>query len=166
MKKNSFREKQVFSLQTFSFTRTIVIKYVKIMMTYKGPIWVPHGLKFLYGTHIGPIWASCPDSAHMGPICPCVLGWSSKNLFTWSVGPKPCKPCFSFFIIFVTKMREFIVIFTFTRQLYFYVLCICEGTLLSKMSKLVWRYSGNVRVIIKTCTHSTWRKRSRECNCR
>ena len=23
---------------------------------------------------MGPIWASCPDSAHMGPICPCVLG--------------------------------------------------------------------------------------------
>ena len=22
---------------------------------------------------MGPIWASCPDSAHMGPICPCVL---------------------------------------------------------------------------------------------
>ena len=49
-------------------------KYVKIMMTYKGPMWVPHGLKFLYGTHMGPIWASCLDSAHMGPICPCVLG--------------------------------------------------------------------------------------------
>ena len=48
-------------------------KYVKIMMTYKGPMWVPHGLKFLYGTHKGPIWASCPDSAHMGPICQGVL---------------------------------------------------------------------------------------------
>ena len=44
------------------------------MMAYKGPMWVPHGLKFLYGTHMGPIWASCPDSAHMGPICPCMLG--------------------------------------------------------------------------------------------
>ena len=48
--------------------------YVKIVMTYKGPMWVPCGLKFLYGTHMGPIWALCPDSAHMGPICPCVLG--------------------------------------------------------------------------------------------
>ena len=64
---------QVFSLQTFSFTRTF-FTYVKIMMTYKGPMWVPHGLKFLYGTHMGPIWASCPDSAHMGLICQCVLG--------------------------------------------------------------------------------------------
>ena len=44
------------------------------MITYKGPMWVPHGLTFLYGTHMGPIWASCPDSAHMGPICLCVLG--------------------------------------------------------------------------------------------
>ena len=52
----------------------IFIKYVKIMMTYKGPMWVPDGLKFLYGTHMGPIWASYPDSAHMGPICLCVLG--------------------------------------------------------------------------------------------
>ena len=49
-------------------------KYVKIMITYKGPMWVPHGLKFLYGTHMGPIWASCPDSAHMGPTCSCLLG--------------------------------------------------------------------------------------------
>ena len=56
-------------------------KYVKIMMTYKGPMWVPHGLKFLYGTHMGPIWASCPDSAHMGPICPCVLGSCSGSIY-------------------------------------------------------------------------------------
>ena len=37
-----------------------------------GPTWAK--IQFLYGTHMGPIWASCPDSAHMGPICPCVLG--------------------------------------------------------------------------------------------
>ena len=49
------------------------------MMTYKGPMWVLHGLKFLYGTHMGPIWASCPDFAHMGPICPCVLGSDLKR---------------------------------------------------------------------------------------
>ena len=52
------------------------------MMTYKGPMWVPHGLKFLYGTHMGPIWASCPDSDHMGPISPCVLGLSRVKQFT------------------------------------------------------------------------------------
>ena len=49
-------------------------------MTYKGPMWVQHGLKFLYGTHMGPIWASCPDYAHMGPICQCVLG-KPPNMF-------------------------------------------------------------------------------------
>ena len=56
------------------------------MMTYKGPMWVPHGLKFLYGTHMGPIWASCPDSAHMGPICPCVLGNSLLVIFMFMFG--------------------------------------------------------------------------------
>ena len=71
MKRKSFREKgSICSLQTFSFTRAF-LKYGKIMITYKGPIWVPYGLKFLYVTHMGPIWASCPDSAHMGPIFPC-----------------------------------------------------------------------------------------------
>ena len=42
-------------------------------------------LKFLYdlyGTHMGPIWASCPDSAHMGPICPCVLGCDQLAWFS------------------------------------------------------------------------------------
>ena len=38
----------------------------------KIPIWDPHGSNF---------WASCPDSAHMGPICQCVLG--SAFLFDW-----------------------------------------------------------------------------------
>ena len=37
-------------------------------ITNNGPMWVPHGLNFLYGTHIGPIWALCQGSAHMGPI--------------------------------------------------------------------------------------------------
>ena len=32
------------------------------------------GLEFHYRTHIGPFGALCPDSAHMGPICPCLLG--------------------------------------------------------------------------------------------
>ena len=35
---------------------------------------VSHGLKFQYRTHIGPIWALCPDSANMGLIWPCLLG--------------------------------------------------------------------------------------------
>ena len=52
----------------------LFVQYESEHVMYKGPVWVPHGLKFLYGTHMGPIWASCPDSAQMGPICPCVLG--------------------------------------------------------------------------------------------
>ena len=47
---------------------------VENKMTNNGPLWVPHGLKFQCQTHIGPIWALCPDSAHMGPILPCLLG--------------------------------------------------------------------------------------------
>ena len=43
-------------------------------MTNNGPMWAPYGLKFQYRTDIGPFWALCPDSAHMGPICPCLLG--------------------------------------------------------------------------------------------
>ena len=32
------------------------------------------GLKFECRTRIGPIWALCPDSAHIGPILACLLG--------------------------------------------------------------------------------------------
>ena len=37
---------------------------VENKMTNNGPLWVPHGLKFQYRTHICPIWAPCPDSDH------------------------------------------------------------------------------------------------------
>ena len=52
---------------------------VENKMTNNGPMWAPYGLKFQYRTHIGPFWALCPDSAHMGPICPCLLG----TIFFW-----------------------------------------------------------------------------------
>ena len=51
---------------------------VENKMTNNGPKWAPHGLKFQYRTHICPFWALCPDSAHMGPICPCLLGRNHK----------------------------------------------------------------------------------------
>ena len=50
-------------------------------MTNNGPMMVPHGLKFQYRTHIGPIWALCPDSAHMGPIWPYLLGSFTFNIY-------------------------------------------------------------------------------------
>ena len=53
---------------------------VENKMTNYGPLWVPHGLKFQCQTHIGPVWALCPDSAHMGPILPCLLGKKDKNI--------------------------------------------------------------------------------------
>ena len=59
-------------------------------------MWVPHGLKCLYGTHMGPIWVSCPDSAHMGPICPCVLGiipkFRAKGCAQWRMSLSPPPP--------------------------------------------------------------------------
>ena len=58
---------------------------VENKMTNNGPMWVPHGLKFQCRAHIGPIWALCPDSAHMGPILPCLLGYVSVVVMTsWS----------------------------------------------------------------------------------
>ena len=58
---------------------------VENKMTNNGPMWAPHGLKFQYRTHIGPFWALCPDSAHMGPICPCLLGKYSSSLYNKAI---------------------------------------------------------------------------------
>ena len=55
---------------------------VENKMANNGPMWVLHGLKFQCRTHIGPIWALCPDSAHMGPILPSLLGRHRYSLFT------------------------------------------------------------------------------------
>ena len=85
VKRNSFREKNKYLVYKHFLSPEHFFKYVKIMMAYKGPMWVPHGLKFLYGTHMGPILASCPDSAHMGPICPCVLGRLLTRFFLLKV---------------------------------------------------------------------------------
>ena len=59
--------------QTVSFINIVLSSgqnyiCVEYKMTNNGPMMVPHGLKFQYRTHIGPIWAVCPESAHMGPI--------------------------------------------------------------------------------------------------
>ena len=43
------------------------------------PIWDLYGSymgkKSLYGAHVGPEWDKCPDSAHMGHIYTCLLGF-------------------------------------------------------------------------------------------
>ena len=46
-----------------------------------GPIWVLYGQKSLYGAHVGTEWDKCPDSAHMGPIYTCLLGFNWLNYF-------------------------------------------------------------------------------------
>ena len=53
---------------------------VENKMTNNGPMWAPHRLKFQYRTRIGPLWALCLDSAHMGPICPCLLVCASLQI--------------------------------------------------------------------------------------
>ena len=50
----------------------------------------------------------------------------------------------------------------FAEKNMFDVLCTCKATSLSKMARLVWRYSDNAGAIIKTCTSSACRKRSLE----
>ena len=40
-----------------------------------GPIWVLYGQKCLYGANVGPEWDKCKDSAHIGPIYTCLLGY-------------------------------------------------------------------------------------------
>ena len=47
------------------------------------------GKKSLYGAHVGPEWDKCPDSAHMGHIYTCLLGYCDSDQTTyyavWSV---------------------------------------------------------------------------------
>ena len=33
-----------------------------------GPIWVPFGVPFLFGAHLGPFWGPILVGAHLGPI--------------------------------------------------------------------------------------------------
>ena len=55
-----------------------------------GPIQVLYWQKSLYGAHAGPEWDKCPDSAHMGPIYTCLLGWSTdRNHFSNHSFPRP-----------------------------------------------------------------------------
>ena len=58
---------------------------VEYKMTNNGPMMVPHGLKIQYRTHIGPIWAVCPESAHMVPFghaCWVEIRWWFVNAST------------------------------------------------------------------------------------
>ena len=48
----------------------------------------------------------------------------------------------TFFFAFV-KMQDFFVIYMFAEKACFDVLCTCKATSLSKMAKLVWRYSDD-----------------------
>ena len=51
-----------------------------------GPIWVLYGQKSLYGAYVRPEWDKLQDSAHMGPIYTCLLGyersWTGNRLIS------------------------------------------------------------------------------------
>ena len=46
-------------------------------------------------------------------------------------------------------MQDFFVIYMFAEKACFDVFCTCKATSLSKMAKLLWRYSDNARATIE-----------------
>ena len=71
----------------------------------------------------------------------------SKNLITRLRVRAPVKPLFLFFIFFFAL--EFFRDLHVCRKKSFGVLCTCKATSLSKLAKLVWRYSDDARAIIE-----------------
>ena len=63
-----------------------------------------------------------------------------KKLDTKVKGSSPNK---TFFFFAFAKMQDFIVIYMFAEKICFDVLCTCKKTSLSKIAKLVWRYSDD-----------------------
>ena len=68
-------------------------------------------------------------------------------------GSSPSKTFFYFLFFAFAKMQEIFVIYMFAEKACFDVLCTCKATSLSKslskMVKLVWRYSDDARAIIE-----------------
>ena len=64
-------------------------------------------------------------------------------------GSSPIKFFFLFFLSFLLSQRckYFFVIYMFAEKTCLNVLCTCKATSLSKMAKLIWRYSDDARAI-------------------
>ena len=61
----------------------------------------------------------------------------------------PIKPCLFFIFLLSQRSRKFFAIYMFAEKACFVVLCTCKATLLSKMARLVWRYSDDAGSIIE-----------------
>ena len=59
----------------------------------------------------------------------------------------PVKPFFLFFAS--QRSRKFFAVYMFAEKACFDVLCTCKATSLSKMARLVWRYSDDAGAIIE-----------------
>ena len=67
-------------------------------------------------------------------------------------GSSPSKTFFLFFFYFFLlsqRSRKFFVIYMFAEKTCFDVLCTCKATSISKMARLVWRYSDDAGAIIE-----------------
>ena len=61
----------------------------------------------------------------------------------------PVKPFFIFYLLLSQRSWEFFAIYMFAEKACFDVLCTCKATSLSKMARLVWRYSDDAGAIIE-----------------
>ena len=57
LKRNNLYEKQIVSFKNIVLSPGQKHMFVEIKMTKMGPVWVQHGLKFLYPNHIDTVWA-------------------------------------------------------------------------------------------------------------
>ena len=65
-------------------------------------------------------------------------------------GSSPSKPFFNFFYFLLSqRSRKFFAIYMFAEKNMFFVLWTCKATSLSKMARLVWRYSDDAGAIIE-----------------
>ena len=87
-----------------------------------------------------------------------------EGLSPWLKVRAAVKPFFLFIFIFLLSQRssKFIAIYMFAEKACFDVLCICKATSLSKMARLVWRYSDDAGAIIENVYKFCMEKRRLE----
>ena len=61
----------------------------------------------------------------------------------------PVKPFLCFLFFLSQRSRKFFAMYMFAEKACFDVLCTCKATSLSKMARLVWRYSDDAGAIIE-----------------
>ena len=61
----------------------------------------------------------------------------------------PVKPFLFFYFLLSQRSRKFCAIYIVAEKACFDVLCTCKATSLSKMARLVWRYSHDAGALIE-----------------